>query len=166
MGHSQPLFLYFRLFKTVEVNVSYKFFPMTGFELRTSGIGSDHRSTNWATTTAHYAFLLICFSRGLTSRSYLFIYLRLKLFSTFLTQITSSLWHSIFKQKRGSRDDDGDDDDNERHLRRSGKLSGQILQNVNTRDVCSCFCCLFRKMGHSKHLLGYLLYSQQIISKH
>ena len=24
---------------------------MTGFELRTSGIGSDH-STNWATTTA------------------------------------------------------------------------------------------------------------------
>ena len=28
-----------------------KFLPMTGFEPRTSGIGSD-RSTNWATTTA------------------------------------------------------------------------------------------------------------------
>ena len=28
-----------------------KFLPMTGFEPRTSGIGSDH-STNWATTTA------------------------------------------------------------------------------------------------------------------
>ena len=29
-----------------------KFLPMTGFEPRTSGLGSD-RSTNWATTTAH-----------------------------------------------------------------------------------------------------------------
>ena len=34
------------------VNVRYKFLPMTGFEPRTSGIGSN-RSTNWATTTAH-----------------------------------------------------------------------------------------------------------------
>ena len=29
-----------------------KFLPMTGFEPRTSDIGSN-RSTNWATTTAH-----------------------------------------------------------------------------------------------------------------
>ena len=35
------------------VNVRYKFLPMTGFEPRTSGIGSD-RSTNWATTTSTY----------------------------------------------------------------------------------------------------------------
>ena len=33
------------------VNVRHKFLPMTGFEPRTSGFGSD-RSTNWATTTA------------------------------------------------------------------------------------------------------------------
>ena len=32
-------------------NVQYKFLPMTGFEPRTSVIGSD-RSTNWGTTTA------------------------------------------------------------------------------------------------------------------
>ena len=32
-------------------NVPHKSFPMTGFEPRTSGVGSD-RSTNWATTTA------------------------------------------------------------------------------------------------------------------
>ena len=30
-----------------------KFLPMTGFEPRTSGIGSDC-STNWATTTSHF----------------------------------------------------------------------------------------------------------------
>ena len=30
-----------------------KFMPMSGFEPQTSGIGSD-RSTNWATTTAHF----------------------------------------------------------------------------------------------------------------
>ena len=38
-------------------NVQYiiKFLRMTGFELRTSGIGSN-RSTNWATTTAHIFF--------------------------------------------------------------------------------------------------------------
>ena len=37
-------------------NVQYKCLPMTGFEPRTSGIGSD-RSTNWATTTAHHLFI-------------------------------------------------------------------------------------------------------------
>ena len=47
-------FLYFRLFNTVDSEYSNsqnsKFLPMTGFELRTSEIGSD-RSTNWAATT-------------------------------------------------------------------------------------------------------------------
>ena len=48
MGHSRPLFLYFRLFNTgdsIQVNVRYKSLLMTGFELRTLGVGSD-RSTN------------------------------------------------------------------------------------------------------------------------
>ena len=59
MGHSRFLFLYFRLFNTQLIvnncsNIN-KFLPMTGFELQTSGIGSD-RSTNWATTTAQYLF--------------------------------------------------------------------------------------------------------------
>ena len=49
MVHSGPLFLYVRLFNTV--NVHFKCLPMTGFKLLTPGIGSDH-STNWATTTA------------------------------------------------------------------------------------------------------------------
>ena len=53
MGHSRPLFLYFRLFNTYTVDSKQmfnmnKFWPMTGFEPRTSGIGSN-RSTNWAT---------------------------------------------------------------------------------------------------------------------
>ena len=56
MGHSRPLFLYFRHFNAqLTVNKCsiyiYKFLPMTGFEPRISGIGSDH-STNWATTTS------------------------------------------------------------------------------------------------------------------
>ena len=33
---------------------------MPGFELRTSAIGSD-RSTNWATTTAHFNVVLFDF---------------------------------------------------------------------------------------------------------
>ena len=41
MGQSRPLFLYFRLCNAVDSkNVQYKFLPMTGFELRTSGVGS------------------------------------------------------------------------------------------------------------------------------
>ena len=51
MGHSHPLFLYFRLFNTqlIVKKCSIEFFlPMTGFEPWTFGIGSDH-STNWAT---------------------------------------------------------------------------------------------------------------------
>ena len=54
MGHSRPLFLYFRLFNAVnskQINVQDKSLPMTGFEPETSDFGSD-RSTNWATTTA------------------------------------------------------------------------------------------------------------------
>ena len=50
MGHSRPLFC----LSTVNSKyVHYKISPMTGFEPWTSGIGSN-RSTNWATTTAHY----------------------------------------------------------------------------------------------------------------
>ena len=37
MGHSRPLFLYFRLFGTVENDYMNKSSPMTGFEPRTSG---------------------------------------------------------------------------------------------------------------------------------
>ena len=59
MGHRRPLFLYFRLYKTVG---SVQIFPITEFEPRTSGVGSDC-SANWGTTTAHlYPMfaLLIC----------------------------------------------------------------------------------------------------------
>ena len=56
MGHSRPLFIYFRLFNSVDnkqVNKQMfnKILPMTGVKLRTSGFES-HRSTNWATTTS------------------------------------------------------------------------------------------------------------------
>ena len=44
MGDSRPLFLNFRLFNTVDINVQYKNLPMTGFELLVSGIGSDRSS--------------------------------------------------------------------------------------------------------------------------
>ena len=49
MGHSPPLFLYFRLFNTVDskkINVRNKSLLMTGFELRTSGVGSNHSVKN------------------------------------------------------------------------------------------------------------------------
>ena len=43
MGHFRPIFLYFRLFKTVDSKkYSIKTLLMTGFELRTSGVKSDH----------------------------------------------------------------------------------------------------------------------------
>ena len=52
VGHSQPLFIYFRLFNTVDNKQMFnKILPMSGVEPRTSGIESD-RSTNWATTTS------------------------------------------------------------------------------------------------------------------
>ena len=71
MGHSWPLFIYlFRLFNTVQskqVNkCSILILPMTGFEPRPSGIGSDC-STNWATTTSQpvNSYLCICFATKL-----------------------------------------------------------------------------------------------------
>ena len=50
MGHFRPLFSLFLSFQyTVDSKKMFNnFLPMTGFEPRTSGIGSD-RSTNWAT---------------------------------------------------------------------------------------------------------------------
>ena len=60
MGDSRPLILYFRLFNAVDriTNMfDIKVLPMTGFEPRTSGVGSDC-STNWVTTTAR---LSLCF---------------------------------------------------------------------------------------------------------
>ena len=58
MGPSRPHFHYFCLFNIVDSKMfNTIFLPMTGFELWTSGIGSD-RSTNWATTTAHVMWYL------------------------------------------------------------------------------------------------------------
>ena len=52
VGHSRPLFIYFRLFNTVDNKQMFnKILPMTGVEPWASGIESDH-STNWATTTS------------------------------------------------------------------------------------------------------------------
>ena len=59
MGHSQPLlFIFVFSIQLTENNVQYNLLPMTGFELRTSGIGSNC-STNWATTTAPITFFFI-----------------------------------------------------------------------------------------------------------
>ena len=52
------LFFLFVFSIQLTVNVQYNFLSMTGFELRTSGIGSNH-STNWATTTAQTYFLFL-----------------------------------------------------------------------------------------------------------
>ena len=55
MGHSRPLFLYFSSFQytvdSIQIFNINKILPMTGFEPRMSGIGSN-RSTNRATTTS------------------------------------------------------------------------------------------------------------------
>ena len=46
VGHSRPLFIYFRLFNTADNKQMFnKILSMTGVEPRTSGIASD-RSTN------------------------------------------------------------------------------------------------------------------------
>ena len=46
VGHSRPLFIYFRLFNTVDNKQMFnKILPMTGVKPRISGIGID-RSTN------------------------------------------------------------------------------------------------------------------------
>ena len=61
MCHPQPLFLHFRRFYAVDRNkVLYKKLAMTGFELQTSGIGSNC-SANWATTTVQLSKM---FTRG------------------------------------------------------------------------------------------------------
>ena len=46
MGHSRPLFLYFRLFNTVNSKQMFdKSLPMTGIELQISGVGGDRSTT-------------------------------------------------------------------------------------------------------------------------
>ena len=56
MGHSQPFFFIF-VFSIIQF--VDKILPMSGFEPRISGVGSN-RSTNWATTTAQsYKYSLI-----------------------------------------------------------------------------------------------------------
>ena len=52
---SPNLFFFFVFSIQLIINVQYKFFTMTGFKLRSSGIRSN-RSTNWATTTAQPFF--------------------------------------------------------------------------------------------------------------
>ena len=60
-GPSRPLFIYFRLFNTVDILCSIQILPTMGLEPRTSSVGSDH-STNWTTTTAqHFYDVVICF---------------------------------------------------------------------------------------------------------
>ena len=44
-----------------------KYLPMAGFELRISGVGSDH-STNWATTTGHVSLICFCKLHWLQNR--------------------------------------------------------------------------------------------------
>ena len=46
MGHSRPLFLYFRLFNTVDSKQMFnKSLPMPGFEPRISGVEGDRSTT-------------------------------------------------------------------------------------------------------------------------
>ena len=60
MSHSQPLLSLFSSFQQLTFGkyVCYKNLPMTGFEPRTSGFGSNH-SSNWATTTSHWFNLFV-----------------------------------------------------------------------------------------------------------
>ena len=67
-----PFLASFSLFSSFQYTVDSKqmfninkFLPMTGFEPRTSGIGSD-RSTNWAKTTSQIFKLAktLCLSKG------------------------------------------------------------------------------------------------------
>ena len=54
-------FFYLRLFNTVDSEYMNKILPMTGFELQTSSVGSNH-STNWATTAVIFIILFVgCF---------------------------------------------------------------------------------------------------------
>ena len=70
-----------------------KFLPMTGFELRTSGIGSNC-CTNWATITAQHCHLLsLCHFLSLSF--YLFLYPDIYLFH-FSLSLPFSLCVSIY----------------------------------------------------------------------
>ena len=65
MGYSRPLFIYFRLFNTVDnkqVNrqMFNKILPMPGVKPKTSGIKSNC-STNWAKTTSLRRFIFQLF---------------------------------------------------------------------------------------------------------
>ena len=51
MGHSRPLFIFFRLFNRVDIKRSIYILPMSGFKPQTSGVRRDY-TTNWAPTTA------------------------------------------------------------------------------------------------------------------
>ena len=62
VGRSRPIFLYFRLFCNLIVQLVDKIFPITRFEPLISGVGSS-RSCYWATTTA---LLPLRFSFSLT----------------------------------------------------------------------------------------------------
>ena len=78
------IFVFSIQLKVKQCNI--KFLPMTGFELRTSGVGSD-RSTNWATTTASSLYYIsVSFSRCHVS-FYLFLSVCLCLFSEAQTEI-------------------------------------------------------------------------------
>ena len=67
------LFFFIFIFsKQLTVNVQFNFLLMTGFELRTTGTGSN-RSTNWATTTAHIRSLSFL-KNGPTPASFSFIF--------------------------------------------------------------------------------------------
>ena len=59
IAHSQPLFLYFRLFWiAIDRYVWDNLLPMSGFEPRMSGAGSDC-SANCATTTALFLYSML-----------------------------------------------------------------------------------------------------------
>ena len=61
MGPSRPLFIYFRLFNTLDIKQMFnKILPKTGVEPRTSGNVIDS-STNWATTTSQVCILPLNF---------------------------------------------------------------------------------------------------------
>ena len=82
--YSRPLFLYFHIFNTVDSKQINRrpdmqigrSLPMTGFEPRTSAVGS-HGSTNWATTTIQE------FRAFVSNKNAIFTYFnfRLKMFS-------------------------------------------------------------------------------------
>ena len=56
-----PGLFFFIFVFSLQLTVQCKFLPMTRFELRTYGIGSN-RSTNWATTTAQQNIFALLFS--------------------------------------------------------------------------------------------------------